>query len=104
VFDLEADGALRNGRVCAELIHGDDVIGRADGLKLDVEGNLYVAGNTAEGIWVFNPAGKLIGFIGVGEAAANLAWGGDDWRTLYVTARTSVYRVPLKVAGQPVIV
>jgi sugar lactone lactonase YvrE len=104
VFDLEADGALHNGRVCAELIHGDDVIGRADGLKLDVEGNLYVAGNTAEGIWVFNPAGKLIGFIGVGEAAANLAWGGDDWRTLYVTARTSVYRVPLKVAGQPVIV
>jgi gluconolactonase len=101
VFDLGPDGLLRHGRVCAELVHGD-VRGRADGMKLDVEGNLYVAGNTPEGIWVFNPAGKLIGFIGVGELAANLAWGGDDWRTLYITARTSVYRVPLRVAGQPV--
>jgi gluconolactonase len=46
----------------------------------------------------------LIGFIGVGEFAANLAWGGDDWRTLYITARTSVYRVPMRIAGQPVVV
>jgi sugar lactone lactonase YvrE len=101
VFDLEADGSLRHGRVCAELIHGE-VLGRADGIKLDVEGNLYVAGNTQEGIWVFTPGGQLIGFIGVGEFAANLAWGGNDWRTLYITARTSVYRVPMNVAGQPV--
>jgi gluconolactonase len=89
--------------VCAELCHGG-VQGRTDGLKLDVEGNQYVAGTTQEGIWVFNPAGKLIGFIGVGELAANLAWGGDEWRTLYVTARTSVYRVAMRVAGQPVVV
>lgn len=101
VFDRQADGTLRHGRMCAELLHGD-VLGRADGMKLDVEGNLYVAGNTQEGIWVFNPDGRLIGFIGVGELAANLAWGGDDWRTLYITARTSVYQVPMKIAGQPV--
>jgi sugar lactone lactonase YvrE len=103
VFDLGPDGRLRPGRVCAELVYGD-VHGRADGMKLDVEGNLYVAGNTLEGIWVFNPAGKLMGFIGVGELAANLAWGGEDWRTLYITARTSVYRVPMRVAGLPVVV
>jgi sugar lactone lactonase YvrE len=103
VFDRSADGSLRHGRVCVQLIHGD-VLGRADGMKLDVEGNLYVAGNTPEGIWVFNPGGKLIGFISVGELAANLAWGGDDWRTLYITARTSVDRVPMKVAGQPMVV
>jgi gluconolactonase len=46
--------------------------------------------------------GELLGFIDVGEAPANCAWGGADWSTLYVTARTSVYRLPLKVAGQPV--
>jgi sugar lactone lactonase YvrE len=103
VFDRSADGSLRHGRVCAQLIHGD-VLGRADGMKLDVEGNLYVAGNTPEGIWVFNPGGKLIGFISVGELAANLAWGGDDWRTLYITARTSVYAVPMKIPGQPVVI
>jgi sugar lactone lactonase YvrE len=102
-FDLGADGTLHRGRVCADLTEGE-VKGRADGMKLDMEGNLYVAGNTQEGVWVFNPEGKLIGFIGVGELAANLAWGGDDWRTLYITARTSVYRVPMKVAGQPVVV
>jgi hypothetical protein len=50
VFDLGADGSLRYGRVCAQLIH-NEVLGRADGMKLDVEGNLYVAGNTQEGIW-----------------------------------------------------
>jgi gluconolactonase len=82
----------------------NEVLGRADGMKLDVEGNLYVAGNTQEGIWVFNPCGKLIGFIGVGGLAANLAWGGDDWHTLYITARTSVYRAPMKIARQPVVV
>jgi sugar lactone lactonase YvrE len=103
VFERSADGWLRHGRVCAQLIHGD-VLGRADGMKLDVEGNLYVAGNTPEGIWVFNPGGKLIGFISVGELAANLAWGGDDWHTLYITARTSVYAVPMKIPGQPVVI
>jgi hypothetical protein len=58
--------------------------------------------------------GALLGFIGVGAeqsafgagrgGPSNLAWGDDDWRTLYVTAVTSVYRIHLKVAGQPVAV
>jgi sugar lactone lactonase YvrE len=101
LFERGADGAWHAGRVVAELVYGE-VRGRADGLKLDVEGHLYVAGNTPEGIWVFDPDGRLLGFIGVGEPAANLVWGGPDWRTLFVTARTSVYRVPMRVAGQPV--
>jgi gluconolactonase len=103
VFDLGVDGSLRNGRVFAELTHGE-LVGRPDGMKMDVAGNLYVAGSTPEGLWVFNPTGKLLGFIGVGEAPANLAWGGENWRTLFVTARTSVYRVPMKVAGMAVVV
>ncbi|MGQ9628882.1 MAG: SMP-30/gluconolactonase/LRE family protein [bacterium] len=101
IFDISADGTLRGGRVFAELIY-EDTKGRADGMKMDARGNLYVAGNTKEGIWVFNPEGRLIGFIDVGEEPANLAWGGEDWRTLFVTARTSVYRVPMRVAGMPV--
>jgi sugar lactone lactonase YvrE len=103
VFDHGADGSLKTGRVCAELIRGE-VQGRPDGMKLDVEGNLYIAGNTPEGVWVFNPAGRLLGFITVGELPANLAWGGSDWRTLFITARTSVYRVRMQVAGLPVVV
>ena len=69
-------------------------------MKLDSRGNLYVTANTAEGIWVYAPTGELLGFIGVGEPPANLAWGADDWSTLYVTAQTSVYAVPMRIAGQ----
>ena len=100
IFDLAADGALKNGRVFAELKH-KEIVGRPDGMKMDVEGNLYVAGSTLEGIWVFNPEGSLLGMIGVGEEPSNLAWGGNEWRTLFVTARTSVYRLPMRVAGMP---
>jgi hypothetical protein len=60
-------------------------------MKLDVHGNLYVAGGTPEGIWVFNPEGVLLGCIGVGEeqnrrrtgpgGPANLCWGDDDWQS-----------------------
>ena len=100
-FDVEADGSLTNGRVFCEAQHGDSR-GRPDGMKLDSQGNVYLAANTAEGIWVFDPQGKLLGFIGIGENPANLAWGGDDWRTMYVTAQTSVYRLRMKVPGQRV--
>ncbi len=101
VFDIGAGCMLENGRVFAEIRHGN-LVGRPDGMKMDVEGNIYVAGNTSDGIWVFNPEGALLGLVGVGEGPANLAWGGDDWRTLFVTANTSVYRISMRVAGIPV--
>ena len=81
-------------------------------MKLDAAGNLYVAGNSKDGIWVFTPDGTLLGFIGTGEemnrqgtapgGPANLAWGDDDWQTMYATAVTSVYRLRMKVPGQAV--
>lgn len=113
VFDIGEDGRLRGGRVFCEAKH-DGALGSPDGMKMDVLGNLYVAGNTPEGVWVFGPEGALLGFIGVGAekhpfrdapgGPANLAFGGDDWRTLFVTAVSSVYRLRLKVAGQPVVI
>lgn len=101
VFDLTDDGQAVNGRLFAETVY-QEIAGRPDGMKLDQHGNLYLNTNTQLGVWVYNPAGMLLGFIGVGEASANCAFGDDDWSTLYVTAQTSVYRVQLKVAGQPV--
>ena len=80
VFDVAPDGVLSNSRVFCEAKHGD-ASGRPDGMKLDSLGNVYLAANSPEGIWVFDPDGKLLGFIGVGESPANLAWGGDDWQT-----------------------
>jgi len=101
VFDVAADGNLTNDRLFADVRHnGTD--GRPDGMKLDSRGNVYVAANTAEGIWVYDPEGTLLGFIHVGENPANLAWGDDDWQTMFITAQTSVYRLRTKVPGQPV--
>ena len=63
-------------------------------------GHLYVT--SIGGIWVFDATGKALGVIAVPEQPANLAWGDGDWRTLYITARTSLYRLRLKVPGIPV--
>ncbi len=92
--DMET-GALG---VFSELVHGD-IRGGADGLKLDSRGNLYVSGGK-DGIWVLSPEGDVLGFINVGEQAINMAWGDEDWQTLYIAARTALYRVRMKVAGQ----
>jgi gluconolactonase len=111
VWDVDASGGLKNGHVlCIARHEGHE--GRPDGMKLDSLGNIYVAGNSAEGIWVFDPDGVLLGFIGTGEemnrqgsapgGPANLAWGDDDWQTIYATAVSSVYRLRMKVPGQPV--
>jgi gluconolactonase len=84
--------------VFTEMVHGD-IIGSADGMKLDSLGNLYVSGGK-EGVWVISPEADVLGFISTGEQAINLAWGDDDWHALYIVSRTSLYRVRMKVPGQ----
>jgi gluconolactonase len=74
--------------------HDDNYV---DGLKVDELGNVYVT--APGGIWVYAPDGTRIGGIELPEQAANLNWGGEDWRFLFVTATTSVYRVRMRVAG-----
>jgi len=69
----------------------------SDGIRLDVKGNLYTThGNK---VHVYNADGKLVGQIEVPENPANLCFGGDDFKTLFITARTSLYSVRVKVAG-----
>lgn len=94
-FDVQPDGTLTNDRVFAEL--GEH---RPDGMKVDVNGNVYV---TASFVWVFNETGKHLGNIVTPDAPANCAFGGPENRTLFITARPSVYRVELKVQGINVI-
>ena len=71
--------------------------GSPDGMKVDTDGNLYVTG--AGGVWVVTPGGQHLGTIGLPEQPANLAFGHDDYRTLFVTARTSLYSVKLRIIG-----
>jgi len=97
VFDVTTEGRAINGRIFAEL-PGEPLA--PDGLKVDVKGNVYVTGRG--GIWVMNPEGTLLGIIPFPELPANLGWGDEDWKTLYVTARSSLYRVRLNIPGIPV--
>jgi gluconolactonase len=94
-FDVLADGHLANSRIVADMDHPQP--GSPDGMKLDVEGRLYVTGAT--GVWVFEPDGTHLGVIVTPERPANLAWGDADHKTLYITARTSLYRVRATTRG-----
>ena len=75
--------------------------GGPDGFKVDMAGNVYTGGSG--GIYIVDPNGKKLGRIVHGEAqTTNIAFGGDDWKTLYFTTRSSLNMVNLKVAGLPV--
>ena len=97
-YDVQADGTLTNSRRFADIV-GEEA-GNPDGMKVDVEGNVYCTGPA--GIHVFDPAGKYLGRLKVPEHCANMAWGDADWKTMYITARTSVYRMRLSIPGIPV--
>ena len=94
-FDVQDDGSLTNGRVFAEAPEGQEM--RPDGMKVDVKGNVYVTG--IGGVWVYNPEGTRTEVIETEQRPANCAFGGEDSKTFYITARSSVYTVRLKHAG-----
>jgi len=96
VYDVAGDGSLANGRIFGEEPGGKDD-GVPDGMKIDTNGNLYVVG--PKGIWIWDSKGNHLGTIITPEQPANLAWGEKDYRTLYITATTSVYRIDTKATG-----
>jgi gluconolactonase len=95
VFDVETDGSLSNPRVFASNVRSELEPGLPDGMKCDQRGNIWVT--APGGVWVYAPGGELLGKVRVPELVANLAWGGPDFRTLYLTATHSVYAIPTKV-------
>ena len=120
VYDVAADGSLSNGRVFAEMPYipggpdeGDTFVshsgaerpigergGVPDGLKVDSAGRVFSTG--PGGCWVWEPDGELLGVIETPELPANVGWGGDDFKTLYLTCRTSVYSLQMKTPGAPI--
>jgi gluconolactonase len=90
-YDLDAQGNASRERV---FISGID--GGPDGLRVASNGNLYIA---CRGIAIYTPDGKFVKMIEFPETPANCAFGDPDLRTLYVTARTSVYRVRIPDTG-----
>ena len=96
VYDVNADGSLSSGRIFGEEPGGKHD-GVPDGIKVDTKGNLFVTG--PKGIWVWDASGNHLGTIVMPEQPANLTWGDPDYRTLYITATTSVYRLETKTPG-----
>ena len=93
-FDLRPDGSLTNSRILLDMASNDP--GVPDGMKVDLQGNVFCPG--PGGVWVCRADGTLLGRIILPELPANLAWG-EDGRVLFITARTSVYRIQTKTRG-----
>jgi gluconolactonase len=92
VYDVLKNGTLTNSRVFCVIDKG-----LPDGIRCDAEGRVF--SSAGDGVQIFNPSGELIGKIFVPESPANLAFGGRDNKTLYITARSSLYSIPLLVRG-----
>lgn len=95
-YEVANDGALKNGHVFYDLTGapGEDAI---DGVKVDRAGNVYVSG--PGGLWIFSAGGKHLGTIKTAMHPHNFAWGDEDGKTLYLCARTGLYRIQLNIPG-----
>jgi gluconolactonase len=95
-YAVEPDGTLSHGQVFFDMTSapGEDAL---DGMKVDVDGNLYVSG--PGGVWILSPEGKHLGTISGPEHPHNFAWGDEDGKTLYLCAQTGLYRIRLNIAG-----
>jgi gluconolactonase len=95
-YAVLADGRLSDGEVFFDMTRapGEEAL---DGIKVDRSGNLYVSG--PGGVWIIAADGRHLGTIRAPELPANMAWGDADGRTLYMTARTGLYRIRLDIAG-----
>jgi gluconolactonase len=97
-YPVEAPGRLGLSKVFCTLQQPDKVKNSGgDGLTVDTKGNLYITSRL--GIQVFDPKGTLLGILTFPEQPANCTFGGKDLKTLYVTARTGVYAVPMEATG-----
>jgi gluconolactonase len=95
-YEVLPDGRVGDASIFYDMTDapGDDAL---DGLKVDVQGNVYACG--PGGLWILSPDGERLATIGLPEEPHNLAWGDEDARTLYLTALTSIYRLRLRIPG-----
>ena len=95
-YKVKSDGTVADGAIIYDAT-SDKRIGGPDGIKVDINGDLY--GTGPGGIWIFSPEGKHVGTIALPGRAGNLAWGDQDAKSLYITAADTLYKVRVKVPG-----
>ena len=95
-YEVQPDGSLKSGKMFFDMTSapGEDAI---DGMKIDKGGNLYVSG--PGGLWIISPQGKHLGTIIPPKHPHNFAWGDADGKTLYLCARSGLYRMRLNIEG-----
>lgn len=99
-YRVQPDGTLTDPKLLFDAT-SDHRLGGPDGIKVDEQGNIYGAG--PGGVWILSPEGKHLGTIVMPERVSNVAWGGSDRKTLYITASKSIYRIDLKIPGEPIV-
>ena len=97
-YEVQADDTPVNPTMFFDM-SADESRGIADGMKVDSKGNIWTSG--PRGIWIISPQGKLLGKILTPEPVANLVFGDADLKTLYIAARSSIYKIRVKTAGLP---
>ena len=95
-FDLRPDGTIASRKVLVDM-SGDKSPGNPDGMKVDTAGNIFCTG--AGGLWIISPEGQHLGTIKLPTQPSNMGFGGDDGKTLFITARKTVYRVRVNIPG-----
>ena len=96
-YDVLQDGSLTNGKIFFDFNFTEDEEA-LDGMKIDKEGNLFVS--APGGVWILSPEAKLLGKIVTPERPANMAWGDEDGKTLYLTAHSSIYKLRVSTGGK----
>lgn len=96
-YEVQPDGTLKNGKIFFDWNLTEDAEA-LDGMKVDKEGNLFVS--APGGVWILSAEGKLLGKITTPERAANMAWGDEDGKTLYMTAHSSLYKIRVETGGK----
>jgi gluconolactonase len=99
-YTVKPDGTVTDAKLLLD-VTPDNRPGVPDGMKVDVQGNIYSAG--PGGIWIISPEGKPLGTILVPGRTSNVAWAGPDRKTLYITGSEGIFRVHLKIAGEPLV-
>jgi gluconolactonase len=99
-YRVKPDGTLADPKLLYDATK-DPRPGAPDGMKVDVSGNIYSAG--PGGVWIFSPEGKPLGTIVMPERVGNLTFAGPDRKTLYIAASSSIYRINLNIAGEPLV-
>ena len=94
-YDVRPDGSLANGKLFINMKGTEP--GITDGLRVDTKGNLYETG--PGGVWIISPEGKHLGTIRAPEISTNVGFGDADKKTLYIAARTGIYKIRVNTPG-----